>query len=208
MGFYYENQAQVGFERKIMINLRVANISDAKALCEIYKYYVENSTISFEFAAPDVNEFSKRIIEKLEKYPFLVAEEDGCVVGYAYASSFRERAAYGWDAELSVYVDKNKRHQRIGTQLYTALIDILKLQNFVSLYAGVTTPNPASSSLHENFGFNVVGTYHAVGYKKEQWLDVIWYEKTIGDLCPPKPIILFPNLNKELVDKILSTQSI
>lgn len=189
-----------------MINLRVANISDAKALSVIYKYYVENTTISFEYTAPDVNEFSKRITDKLEKYPFIVAEEDGCVIGYAYASAFRERAAYGWGAELSVYIDKNKRHHGIGTRLYTALIDILKLQNFVSLYAGVTTPNPASAALHEKFGFNVVGTYHAVGYKKEQWLDVVWYEKTIGDLCSPSPIIPFPNLSKTIVDKILSNR--
>ena len=191
-----------------MINLRVANISDAKALSEIYKYYVENTTISFEYIAPDVNEFSKRITDKLEKYPFIVAEEDGRVIGYAYASSFRERAAYGWDAELSVYIDKTKRHQGTGTRLYTALIDILKLQNFVSLYAGVTVPNPASATLHEKFGFNIVGTYHAVGYKKEQWLDVVWYEKNIGDLYPPKPIIPFPHLTKALLDEILSVRSI
>lgn len=187
-----------------MIKLRVANISDAKVLSEIYKYYVENTAISFEYTAPDVNEFSKRITDKLEKYPFIVAQEDGCVIGYAYASAFRERAAYGWDAELSIYLDSSKRCQGIGTRLYNALIDILKLQNYVSLYAGVTVPNPASTALHEKFGFNVVGTYHAVGYKNDCWLDVVWYEKTIGDLCVPKPIIPFSNLDKAIVEEILS----
>lgn len=187
-----------------MIQLRVANISDAKALSEIYKYYVENTTISFEYTAPDAYEFSKRITDKLEKYPFIVAEENGSVVGYAYASAFRERAAYGWDAELSVYIDNAKCHKGIGTKLYNALIAILKLQNFVSLYAGITIPNSASVALHKKFGFNVVGTYHSVGYKNNCWLDVAWYEKTLGDLCPPKPIVPFSGLRNEVIEQILT----
>ena len=106
-----------------MLTLRVATPADGAVLSEIYAYYVNTSAISYEYVAPDAKEFAERIAHKLEKYPYIVAELDGKPVGYAYASEFRERAAYAWCVELSVYVDRSCRGRGVGSTLYTALLD-------------------------------------------------------------------------------------
>lgn len=186
-----------------MIKLRIATPDDGAALAEIYRYYVTDTTITFEYEPPSGEEFSARIADKLTKYPYLVAEEDGVPVGYAYASYFRERAAYGWDAELSVYVGREKRHSGVGGRLYSALIEILKLQNFINLYAWITTPNPASFAFHEKIGFEQFCVIPAVGYKHGEWHDVAWYQLRIANSGTPKEIIPFPALNGEKVRNIL-----
>ena len=178
-----------------MIRLRIATPEDGAALAEIYGYYVKNTAISFEYEAPDKDEFSRRIEHKLEKYPYIVAEIDGRPVGYAYASEFRERAAYDWDAELSVYVDKDERYNGVGQMLYTALIELLKAQNFVNLYAWITTPNPTSEKFHEKIGFSKLCEIPKVGYKNERWYGITWYCLSLSDGAP-KPIIPFPNLDR------------
>jgi phosphinothricin acetyltransferase len=125
-----------------MITLRIATPHDGAALAKIYEYFVDNTTITFEYAPPSEEEFSERIAHKLEKYPYIVAEENGIPIGYAYAAEFRERAAYNWDTELSVYVAPHKHRAGVGKRLYSALTEILREQNFVNLYAWITTPNP------------------------------------------------------------------
>lgn len=191
-----------------MIKLRIATPDDGKALARIYEYYVANTTITFEYDAPSAEEFSHRIAHKLEKYPYLVAEENGTPIGYAYAAEFRERAAYGWDAELSVYVAHDAHRAGIGRRLYSALIEILRAQNFINLYAWITNPNPTSIAFHEKEGFELICNIPAVGYKHGEWHDVVWYQKRINATGEPKPIIPFPELNKEVVNKILNSQSI
>lgn len=190
-----------------MLKLRTADVGDGKALADIYKYYVDNTSISFEYIAPDEAEFSERIRHKMTKYPFLVAEYNGTIAGYAYASEFRERAAYQWSAELSIYISPDNTGKVIGTRLYSALLDILKLQNFVTVYAGITYPNEKSVNLHKKLGFRHLGTFCAVGYKNEKWRDVMWYGKQINEHTPPLPIIPFPALDKNIVDKILNQKS-
>ncbi len=186
-----------------MITLRIATEKDAAALSRIYKYYVENTAISFEYIAPDEAEFSQRITHKLEAYPFIVAEDDGKVVGYAYASRFRDRAAYDWSCELSVYIDKNYRGNGIGVRLYGALEQILRLQNLVTLVAGITSPNERSEALHKKMGFTLTGTMDYIGYKNGEWRDVMWYTKVLSHE-PPKPMIPFPELDKAVIAEILS----
>lgn len=186
-----------------MLTLRVATIKDAAALANIYEYYVNNTTVTFEYEAPNEKEFAARIAHKLEKYPYIVAEKDGDPVGYAYASELRERAAYGWDVELSVYVREDERGKGIGKQLYTALIEILRIQNFANLYACITCPNEPSVLLHDSLGFSIVGRFHSAGYKHGRWLDVVWLEKRINNADQPQSVIPFPKLDKNEVNKML-----
>lgn len=190
-----------------MITLRIATTDDAEAIARIYKHYVNNTAVTFEYIAPDEQEFAKRITDKLKKYPFIVAVDSGEVIGYAYASEYRARAAYGWDAELSVYVDCKHTGKGMGKRLYSALIELLSLQNTVTLYAGITFPNEASAALHSKFGFEYVGTFHAAGFKNGNWHNVMWYEKTIAPLSAPSSFIPFPKLTKEKVNRILSDHS-
>ena len=185
-----------------MIKLRIANTKDAAALTRIYKYYVENTSISFEYTAPDEAEFAHRIESKLKNYPFIVAEDDGRVIGYAYASTFRERAAYDWSCELSVYVDKEYLGQGIGVRLYSALEQILKLQNIVTLVAGITSPNERSEALHKKMGFTHTGTMDFIGFKDGGWRDVMWYTKVLSKDMP-SPVIPFPNLDASAIKAIL-----
>lgn len=191
-----------------MITLRKAEEKDGDALAEIYRYYVENTAITFEYVAPDGKEFADRIAHKTEKYPFIVAEEDGTPVGYAYASQYRERAAYSWDVETSVYVAASHRGKGIGKRLYSALEEILKLQNVVNLYACITHPNPQSVSMHEAMGYKYAGRLHFAGFKFGEWHDVTWFEKQISFPDEPQPIIPYRLLDTDTVDGILQNCSI
>ena len=186
-----------------MITLRKATPNDGKALAAIYRHYVEETAITFEYVAPTEEEFAQRIAHKTEKYPFIVAEDDGRAIGYAYASEYRERAAYSWDVETSVYVDTRHQGHGIGKRLYSALEEILKLQNVVNLYACITYPNTHSAAMHEAFGFKYIGKFHSAGFKFGKWRDVSWFEKQIN--CPPEPmpIIPYPQLDEGKVEAIL-----
>ena len=188
-----------------MVTLRKATPQDGEALAEIYKYYVENTAVTFEYVAPTGEEFAERIAHKTERYPFIVALDDGKPVGYAYASEYRERAAYSWDVETSVYVDTEHQGQGIGRRLYSALEEILKLQGVVNLYACITYPNTYSVAMHEAFGFCYIGRFHLAGYKFGKWRDVSWFEKRIGSLDAPKPVIPYPMLDQKSIDGILSS---
>ena len=186
-----------------MITLRKATPEDGATLAEIYKYYVENTTVTFEYVAPSGEEFAERIAHKTEKYPFIVAEEYGKPIAYAYASEYRERAAYSWDVETSVYVDTEHQGRGIGPRLYSALEEILKLQNVVNLYACITYPNMYSVAMHEAFGFEYIGRFHLAGYKFDKWRDVSWFEKRIGSPDAPKPVIPYPMLDQDKIASIL-----
>ena len=186
-----------------MITLRKATTEDGAALAAIYKYYVEETAVPFEYIAPSAEEFSQRIAHKTEKYPFLVAEEDGKPIGYAYASEYRERAAYSWDVETSVYVDTAHQGHGIGKRLYGALEEILKLQGVVNLYACITYPNTYSVAMHEAFGFDYIGRFHSAGFKFGVWRDVSWFEKQISFPSEPAPVIPYPELNENEINFIL-----
>lgn len=165
---------------------------DGAAVAAIYRPAVEASIATFEEVAPDDAAMTARIAETLERYPWLVAEADGRVIGYAYAGPHHARPGYRWSANVSVYVDRPWHGRGIGRALYDALLAILRRQHFVNLYAGVALPNPASVRLHEAIGMAPVGTYRRVGFKLGAWHDVTWFGMRLSDTPgePPEPIPL------------------
>ena len=159
--------------------IRSAQLADAKAIQAIYQPYVTETAITFEVDVPTVQEFERRITKTLTQFPYLVAEVDGKVVGYAYASTYYARAAYDWTTELSIYVAKESRGQEIGSALYDALEEELKARGYLRFLACIALPNVASIAMHEKRGYVQVAHFPKVGYKFEQWHDIIWMQKTI-----------------------------
>jgi L-amino acid N-acyltransferase YncA len=165
-----------------MTEIRIATPSDAAQMLSIYTPYITNNAISFEVTVPSVAEFEQRITATLGYYPWLACESAGRVVGYAYASQHRERQAYQWSVECSVYVDQDHRRKAIGLALYTSLFACLRLQGYANVLAGITLPNVASQTLHERLGFEPVGMYKNIGYKLGAWSNVWWGQLTLSDL--------------------------
>lgn len=162
------------------MELRLARPEDAPALLAIYGQYIQ-TTITFEYELPSREEFARRIASISQTHPYLVAEEEGNLLGYAYAHPLGERAAYQWSAELSIYVDRSAARKGLGRKLYGALLELLKLQGVRTAYALVTAPNPASEGLHRSLGFRRLAVHPNTGYKNGRWLDLIWFERAIGD---------------------------
>ena len=172
--------------------IRLAAAADAGAIARIYAPYVADSPTSFETDVPDASEIARRIDDALVWHPWLVYEEAQAVGGYAYASKHRVRAAYQWSVEVSVYLDAQHRRRRIGQALYTSLFRILALQGYVNAYAGITLPNAASVALHESLGFDPIGTYRRIGFKRGAWHDVGWWQLAVArhddSPQPPRPL--------------------
>ncbi len=171
-----------------MSGIRFATLADAPAILKIYSYYIENTTITFEYEVPTLEAFQERMKRIMQVYPYLVYEEEGIVVAYAYASPQRERAAYGWNVELSVYVDKDWRRKGIATKLYEVLLSMLEKLGYRTAYACITHPHPQSEAFHHRFGFIDVAVFPHTGFKQGQWLDVIWMEKSLGEYCENPPV--------------------
>lgn len=155
--------------------IREATPDDAAPIQAIYAPIVSATITSFELEPPSVDEMRRRILHTQPALPWLVCERDG-ILGYAYASQHRSRAAYQWSVDVSVYVHEQARRMQIGRALYTALFQILALQGFFNAYAGIALPNPASVGIHESLGFVPVGVYRGVGYKLGAWHDVGWWQ--------------------------------
>src|SRR5215471_11186260 len=156
--------------------IRSVTLDDARAVSEIYAPFVSDAATSFETVPPDAAEIQRRIKDKTPKYPWLVFEADGVVLGYAYGSEHRPRQAYQWSADVSVYTHERARKRGVGRALYTALLDLLRRQGYFNAYAGITLPNPGSVHLHESMGFTNVGVYSRVGFKFGRWHDVLWLQ--------------------------------
>lgn len=173
-----------------MINVRVASAADAEAIQAIYAPMVLGTAISFEELPPSVEEMRGRILAPLETYPYLVAEQEGAVIGYAYASQHRARAAYRWAVDVTVYIAESARRKGVGRPLYEALLPILKGIGYRSVYAGIALPNESSVGLHERIGFRHIGTFPQVGYKHGAWHDVGYWLLDQGDrsVLPLEPI--------------------
>ena len=163
------------------ITLRFAAPSDAAKLIEIYRPYVEGTTVTFEYDTPSEEEFSRRIVEFSRDFPYLVCESGGEAIGYAYAHRYGERFSFRFSAELSIYLAPSARNKGAGTRLYGALIELLTLMGYKNLYALVSCPNPESFAFHEKFGFKEVGRANGVGYKSGKWIDLATLERTVGD---------------------------
>jgi phosphinothricin acetyltransferase len=171
------------------LRIRLATPEDAEQVRAVYAPYC-HTPISFEAEPPGVEEMRGRLAKVLALYPWLVCAEGGEVLGYAYATRHRERAAYRWSVDISVYVHQGRQRRGVGRALYTALLGVLPLQGYVNAYAGVTLPNPASVGLHEALGFQAVGVYRQVGFKCGAWHDVAWFQRPLqprpGEPLPPK----------------------
>jgi L-amino acid N-acyltransferase YncA len=149
---------------------------DAASCAEIYAPFVSDSAVSFEEEPPTAAEFERRIAATAERHPWLIAEVDCKLAGFAYASRHRERAAYRWAADVSVYVHDAFRRRGVATVLYRTLLELLVRQGVRIACAGVTLPNEPSVSLHESLGFRPVGVYSRIGWKAGAWRDVGWWE--------------------------------
>jgi L-amino acid N-acyltransferase YncA len=173
------------------ITIRLAIPDDAHQIQAIYAQYCF-TPISFETEPPTAQEMRGRIEKTLEQYPWLVSEDSGEILGYAYATRHRERAAYRWSVDTTIYVSRRQHRRGLGRALYTSLFSVLPLQGYVSAYAGVTLPNPASVGLHQAMGFQPVGVYKHVGFKLGAWHDVGWFERTLqalpGEPSDPKSL--------------------
>jgi L-amino acid N-acyltransferase YncA len=177
------------------ITMRVAVPEDALQVLEIYAPFCLATPVSFETEAPSVEEIERRILSTLEFFPWLVALEGDRVLGYAYASRHRERAAYRWSADVSVYVREDTRGKGVGRALYASLFAILRLQGIYNILAGISVPNPASVALHEAMGLLPLGVYAGIGFKCGAWHDVGWWQLALKPHhgLPLEPIA-FPSI--------------
>ncbi len=165
-----------------MANIRLATTGDAAAVAAIYGPYCEGSAVSFEQVAPTAEEMAQRIANVLTRRPWIVLEDAGAVVGYAYAAPHNDRWAYRWSVNTAIYIGRTHQRRGAGRALYTTLFDLLRHLGYYKAVAGITMPNPASAGLHEAMGFELVGVYRDIGYKLGAWRDVAWYQASIQPL--------------------------
>lgn len=185
------------------VTIRKATANDAAALLNIYEVYVRETAITFEYDVPSLEEFRSRIVHTLERYPYLVAEIDGAVAGYAYTGQFKDRAAYDWSVETSIYIDRSRQRCGIGRKLYEALEKISAMQNVLNMNACIAFPDNEDDRLpldsvkfHENMGYTLVGEFHDCGCKFGRWYSMVWMEKLIGEhKSNPPAFIPFPELD-------------
>ena len=185
------------------VRIRTATTDDAAAMLAVYAPYVRETAISFEYDVPSVEEFEGRLARTLARYPWLAAEQDGNILGYAYASAFHPRKAYDWCAEASIYVAQEARGRGLGAALYRRLETLLKRQNILLLYACIARPPQedarltcASIRFHTRMGYRTVGEFPRCGFKFGLWYDMVWMEKRLAEPAdPPAPVLPFPELN-------------
>lgn len=170
------------------ITIRKATLEDAEALLNIYSYYVLNTAITFEYEVPSVEEFQSRIANIEKKYPYLVLEKDGEILGYSYAGPFKTRAAYDWSVETTIYIDKDCQKSGYGKLLYDRLEEELRKRGILNMYACIGYPivedeylTKNSQQFHEHLGFTLIGEFHKCGRKFDRWYNMIWMEKMIGE---------------------------
>jgi phosphinothricin acetyltransferase len=181
----------------LKVTLRVASVEDAEPISAIYAPIVRDTAISFETEPPSAGAMAERIEITQQRYPWLVALTDEQILGYAYASEHRQRAAYRWSVDVTAYVAESARGQGVGRSLYNGLILMLSAQGFRSAFAGIALPNDASIGLHEAVGFEALGVYKDVGYKLGTWRDVGWWRLALTDgQSPPSEPIPFAVFRK------------
>lgn len=184
------------------LTIRAAAPEDAAALLAVYAPYVERTAVTFEYDVPTLEDFAGRIARTLERYPYLIAEAGGRVMGYACAGPFKERPAYGWAVETTVYVREDIRRRGAGRALYAALERCLAAQGVLSLEACIACPEREdeyltwdSVAFHSRLGYRSVGEFYQCGCKFGRWYNMVWMEKHIGEHLPdPPPVRPFPEV--------------
>jgi phosphinothricin acetyltransferase len=179
--------------------IRIAQESDASALLDIYAPFVTDTAVTFEVEVPTLEAFIKKMKEIKAEAPYLVYEHEGEVLGYAYASSHRQRAAYRWTRELSVYIREDAKSKKCGTGLYTSLLELLRCQNYRTALAGITLPNIPSVNFHERLGFYPVGVYDNIGFKLGKSHRVGWWQLMLQEPQEPAQEIIG-------IEEVLSTE--
>ena len=164
--------------------IRLASEADATAVAAIYAPFVRGTPVSFETVPPSPAEMAERIVQTLPRWPWLVYEADGEVVGYAYASAFAQRVCYRWSVTTSVYVRETHWRTGVGRRLYSALLTLLAQQGFRTAFAGITLPNEGSVMLHKAMGYEPVGVYRDAGHKLGRWHDVAWFQRSLRPRAP------------------------
>ncbi|MBS5927440.1 MAG: N-acetyltransferase [Clostridium sp.] len=159
--------------------IREVKLSDAKAIVDIYNYYILNTNITFEEKQLTVDDMEERIIEKTAKHPWIVYERNGQVIGYAYLSGWHSRSAYRYSNEASIYLDRNEKGHGIGKELFSKLLEISKGYGVHTIVSGITIPNKESISLHEKFGFKKIAEFEEIGFKNNKWLNVGYWQKLL-----------------------------
>ena len=194
------------------IRIRVASENDAEAILAIYAPYVIKTAITFEYEVPTLEEFRGRIHHTLQKYPYLVAEQDGKILGYAYVGPFHARAAYDWAVETSIYVDENLKHSGVGGRLNRVLEAVLKAMGILNMEACIGVPEVEDEHLtrnseeyHAHIGYRLVGEFYKCGYKFGRWYNMVWMEKMIGEHKDEmKAPVWFPELPEETIQELLA----
>ncbi len=166
--------------------IRMATVADVPAMLEIYGPYILNSTYTFEYTVPSVEEFTERFLTCIRQFPWLVWEEDGTVLGYAYGSAPFERAAYSWCGEVSIYLSPKIQGKGVGRKLYAVLEDILWKQGYRVIYSLITTENTGSLSFHERLGYKKSMVLERCGIKFGRWLGIVWMEKRLDIVEMPE----------------------
>ncbi len=186
--------------------IRLATAADAEGILEIYAPYVRDTSFTFETEVPSVESFQERIQNTLKGWPWLVCELDGKVAGYAYATRHRERTAYQWSVESSIYIHDDYQRHGIGKALYQPLLEILKLQGIRNVYAVINLPNDKSVKFHEALGFKYFTTYEQVGYKLGKWKNVGWWRHILNEFSDePDAPVAFSNVHLNQIVSLLKT---
>lgn len=194
------------------VTFRNARLDDAERLLEIYRYYVEKTVITFEWTVPTVEEFRQRMQHTMERYPYIVAEQDNQIIGYSYVSAFVGRKAYDWSVEATIYLDAQLRHQGVGKRLYNVMEEILKKMHVLNLNACIGYPKVEDEYLtrnsvqfHAHLGYEMVGEFHDSGYKFGRWYNMVWMEKMLGPHpAQPEPVRNYNEIKGSLLGLLLT----
>ena len=185
--------------------IRTVQLSDAEAILKVYAPFITDTCISFEYVVPSVEEFAQRIASISAEYPYIVLEENGEIVGYAYSHRYLERVAYSWDVEVTIYLAPKVQGKGLGVILYDALEKLMALQNIKNLYSCITGDNVHSIEMHRSMGYELIGTFPKAGFKHDRWLDVVWMAKAIGEKeNAPLPFVPFAEVEANSVQEVLN----
>ena len=185
--------------------IRTVQLSDAEAILKVYAPFITDTCISFEYVVPSEEEFAQRIASISAEYPYIVLEEDGEIVGYAYSHRYLERVAYSWDVEVTIYLAPKVQGKGLGVILYDALEKLMALQNIKNLYSCITGDNVHSIEMHRSMGYELIGTFPKAGFKHDRWLDVVWMAKAIGEKeNAPLSLVSFAEVAENAVQEVLN----